>query len=81
MRSGDFRTMQNDKPIEDRRAIIERAFRRAERAGLPVERSPEFEEWLEEWVRREIDIGTLRGRYIDLLRRRDIAWRTQQNSK
>ncbi len=68
--------MQN----EARRAIISRAFSRAEKAGIPIEKSPEFEGWLEEWVRGEIDIPTLRNRYIDLLRIRDVAWRDRQNA-
>jgi len=66
--------------IEARRAIISGAFSRAEKAGLPVETSPEFEAWLEQRVRGEIDMATLRSRYIEMLRLRDITWREGQRT-
>ncbi|EJL52772.1 hypothetical protein PMI09_03676 [Rhizobium sp. CF122] len=63
--------------IEGRRAIIARAFNRAKEVGLPLEGSAEFESWLEEWAKGDIDIPILRRRYVELLRARDIAWRNR----
>jgi len=61
--------------LEVRRGMITRGFGRAKKLGLPIEESSEFEGWLEEWVRGEIDTPTLRNRYIELLRMRDRAFR------
>ncbi|RDJ03159.1 hypothetical protein B5K06_30625 [Rhizobium grahamii] len=62
---------------ETRRAMVTRAFGRAKKLGLPIEDSTEFEGWLEEWARGEIDTPTLRNRYIQLLRARDTVFRNR----
>ncbi|RDJ07863.1 hypothetical protein B5K06_21220 [Rhizobium grahamii] len=66
--------------IEARRALIAKAFTRVRQAGCPVEESREFEGWLGQWARGDIDIRTLRQRYVELLHSRDAAWRERHVS-
>ena len=61
--------------IEARHALIAKAFSRVRQAGCPLETSEEFEDWLGQWARGDIDIQTLRKRYVELLQTRDAAWR------
>ncbi|KQV70451.1 hypothetical protein ASC90_10160 [Rhizobium sp. Root1220] len=63
--------------VEYRRAIVAKAFNRAKNVGFPLEASEEFESWLEEWARGDIDVRTLRHRYVELLRARDFVWRNR----
>lgn len=52
---------------ETRRAIAQRAIDRAAARGAPIDTDPAFLALLEEWIRGDIDMKTMRDRYLDTL--------------
>jgi hypothetical protein len=52
--------------FERRRAVVDRIFAEAAARNQPIDDHPSFLEWIEEWVRGEIDTDVLRARYSAL---------------
>lgn len=52
---------------EIRRAIAKRAIDRAAARGVPIDNDPAVAALLEEWIRGEIDMKTMRDCYLDIL--------------
>lgn len=52
---------------ETRRAIAQRVSDRARARGVPIDTDPPYLVLLEEWIRGEIDMKTIRERYLDII--------------
>lgn len=50
---------------ETRRAIAQRAIERAKAHGMPIDEDPVFIALLDAWISGDIDMHTVRERYID----------------
>lgn len=52
---------------ETRRAIAQRAIDRANTRGRPIDTDPAFLVLLEAWIQGDVDMKTMRERYLDML--------------
>ncbi|MCF1449408.1 hypothetical protein FS815_21705 [Agrobacterium vitis] len=50
---------------ETRRAIAHRAINRAKSRGMPIDEGPIFMALLDAWISGDIDMRTMRERYLD----------------
>lgn len=53
--------------LETRRAIAQRAIDRAKSRGAPIDEDPVFVDLLESWINGDLDMKTMRKRYLDNL--------------
>jgi type III secretion system FlhB-like substrate exporter len=60
---------------EARRAIAKRAIDRAAARGVPIDVDPAVVALLEEWIRGEIEMKTMRDCYLDILALREAERR------
>ncbi|TNM60350.1 hypothetical protein [Aliirhizobium smilacinae] len=60
---------------EARRAIAKRAIDRAAARGEPIDEDPAVVALLEEWIRGEIEMKTMRDSYLDILALREAERR------
>lgn len=64
--------------MQSRRSIAERAIARAQKRGTPIDHDVEYMALVKQWVEGEIDIETMRQRYMDVLARRSAERRGRQ---
>lgn len=61
-----------------RRAIADRAINRAKSRGAPIDEDPIFRALLESWISGDIDMRTMRERYLDSLSLKEDQHRVRQ---
>lgn len=66
---------------ETRRAIAKRAIDRARVQGVPIDTDPAFLDLLEEWIRGEINMRTMRERYLAIIALRSAERRDPRISR
>ncbi|MDQ1199268.1 hypothetical protein [Agrobacterium sp. SORGH_AS 787] len=65
---------------ETQRAIAQRAIDRATTRGVPIDTDLAFLTLLEEWIGGEIDMRTMRERYLAIIALRSAERRDPRNS-
>ncbi|QCM14101.1 hypothetical protein CFBP6625_27200 (plasmid) [Agrobacterium tumefaciens] len=65
---------------ETRRAIAQRVINRAAARGAPINADPAFLALLEEWIRGDIDMRTMREQYLDVFAIRTAERRVSRES-
>lgn len=61
-----------------RRAIAQRAINRAKSRGMPIDKDPIFMALLDAWISGDIDMRTMRERYLDRLSLKEEQLRGRQ---
>ena len=61
-----------------RRAIAQRAIDRAKSRGAPIDEDPIFMALLDAWISGDIDMRTMRERYLDSLSLKEDQHRVRQ---
>ncbi|ANV26149.1 hypothetical protein BA939_19510 [Rhizobium sp. S41] len=65
---------------ETRRTIAQRVINRAAARGAPINADPAFLALLEEWIRGDIDMRTMREQYLDVFAIRTAERRVSRES-
>lgn len=63
---------------ETRRAIADRAINRAKSRGMPIDEDPIVRALLDAWISGDIDMRTMRERYLDSLSLKEEQHRGRQ---